>query len=1077
MGQLAYGIVGAAIGFYFGGPTGAQVGWAVGTGVGAAVDPQKGQDGPRLDDRSIQVSTYGQPIPRIYGTQRTSGNVIWATDLLESEHQEGGKGGGPVYSTFSYSCSFAVGLCAGPIDGVLRIWADGKLIYDARPSNLGPQRSFTATSMTLYTGTEDQLPDPTMQAAEGDVPAYRGMAYMVFTDLQLEPYGNRIPNLSFEVVQVGTFAPRPPEETSPGQSFGLIDPETGFIWTIAEHYPVSDHSMVYVYDPATDTLLNSIELEIPSQHLAIDLGSRTLRASASWSSFGTHNDLATISLDAMALVGYTDLQAGGIGVYLGVTTLLDGDWLIGSIAGTTSHYIYYPPYTTGAPSFLPYVIDGTTGSWTLQMLSLPQHNVAVRRGWDSTVQFLQRGDSGWQVIATFNAAWASGGTQHLAYDESRGVILWTKLEETTYAYEIAASGASMTQVVFPTAFAGGITTAVYHPGIDRWIFMVDTATVLVHPDTMAVDRSVEQGFGATQLLVDPALTDRVYGTAVGAPPSMGHVFFFTDFLTPELISLATVVTAESDLVGLQPSDINVVELVPVMVQGFMVASGAVRSGIESLMHAYQFDAVESDGKVKFVLRGGDIVATLDDEDLAAHQPGNEVPSPLPLQRAEEVELPRSVSVRYNNPAADYQTGTQSAQRLTGRALADQGVDLPVVLSDAQAAQVAEAMLYSAWTARMSTSFVTTLKHAALEPTDAVSVGGNSLRIVRRTENAGLITFEAVFDSGAIYAQVSQGVAAAVPGQTLTSHGRTALSMLDIPPLRAQDADAGFYVAASGYRAGWPGAILFKSQDDGQSYEEMMLLQNTATIGVATTALADRSENTFDEFSSVTVRLRSGELYSASELAVLNGSNPALLGNELLQFKTATLNADGSYTLSGLLRGRKGTPTAGHLVGDRFVLLNTTLRRAPPVESEIDLARYYKAVTLGTSLAAATPTSFANTGNGLRPRPPAHLRGGRASNDLYINWVRRALVQDEWRDGVDVDGGANGTNLFRINVYSNSTYSTVVRTWTTAYSTGFNGTYTAAQQTTDFGSPQATVYVGVCEVSAVVGDGHLAFAAL
>lgn len=1075
MGQLAYGIVGAAIGFYIGGPTGAQVGWAVGTGVGSVVDPEKGPDGPRLDDRSIQVSTYGQPIPRIYGTQRTAGNVIWATDLLESEHQEGGKGGGPVYSTFSYSCSFAVGLCAGPIDGVLRIWADGKLIYDSRPSNLGPQRSFTATSMTLYTGTEDQLPDPTMQAAEGDVPAYRGMAYVVFTDLQLEAYGNRIPSLSFEVVQVGTFAPRPPEETSPGQSFGLIDPETGYIWTIAQNHPVSNQSTVYVYDPATDVLISSIAIDIPSSHLVFDAGRRIVRASLNAPSIDNARDYAEISVDGLALMGYTNFLNSS-SMHPGIAALYGMDWLIGSVAGVTSHYVYYPPYLS-LPGFIPVVVDGTDGSWTLQMFSVPEHGIAVRRGWASLVQFMQRGEHGIQVIASFSAAWSSGGTQHLAYDESRGVILWTKLEETSYAYVIDVGSRTMTQVVFPTTFAGGITTSVYHPGIDRWIFMVDTATVLVHPETMAIDRSVEQGFGANHLLVDPALTDRVYGTATGAPNSLGHVFFFTDFLTPDLLSLATVVTAESDLVGLEPSDINVVELVPVMVQGYMVASGAVRSGIEALMLAYQFDAVESGGKVKFVLRGGDVVATLDDSDLAAHQPGNDVPSPLPLVRAEEVELPRSVSVRYNNPATDYQTGTQTAQRLTGRALADQGADLPVVLSDAQAAQVAEAMLYSAWTARMSTSFVTTLKHAALEPTDTVSVGGNSLRIVRRTENAGLITFEAVFDSGAIYAQVSQGAAAAVPGQTLTSHGRTALSLLDIPPLRAQDADAGIYVAASGYRAGWPGAILFKSQDDGQSYEELLLLQNTATIGVATTVLADRSENTFDEFSSVTVRLRSGQLYSASELAVLNGSNPALLGDELVQFKTATLNADGSYTLSGLLRGRKGTPTAGHTVGDRFVLLNTTLRRTPSVESEIDLARYYKAVTLGTSLAAATPSSFTNTGNGLRPRPPAHLRGGRAANDLHINWVRRALVQDEWRDGVDVDGGANGSDLFRINVYNDASFTTVVRTWTTAYSTGFNGTYTAAQQTTDFGSPQATVYVGVCEVSAVVGNGHIARAAL
>ena len=35
-----------------------------------------------------------------------------------------------------------------------------------------------------------------------NTPAYRGVAYIVFDDLQLEKYGNRTPNLEFEVVTI-----------------------------------------------------------------------------------------------------------------------------------------------------------------------------------------------------------------------------------------------------------------------------------------------------------------------------------------------------------------------------------------------------------------------------------------------------------------------------------------------------------------------------------------------------------------------------------------------------------------------------------------------------------------------------------------------------------------------------------------------------------------------------------------------------------------------------------------------------------------------------------------------------------
>ena len=53
---------------------------------------------------------------------------------------------------------------------------------------------------TLYTGTGTQLADPTMVAALGaaNVPAYRGLAYMVLQDFNLGTSGY-VPNFSFEV--------------------------------------------------------------------------------------------------------------------------------------------------------------------------------------------------------------------------------------------------------------------------------------------------------------------------------------------------------------------------------------------------------------------------------------------------------------------------------------------------------------------------------------------------------------------------------------------------------------------------------------------------------------------------------------------------------------------------------------------------------------------------------------------------------------------------------------------------------------------------------------------------------------
>ena len=48
------------------------------------------QEGPRLNDRKLQSSTYGNAIPIVYGTYRLAGTVVWGTDLEEVATSSGG---------------------------------------------------------------------------------------------------------------------------------------------------------------------------------------------------------------------------------------------------------------------------------------------------------------------------------------------------------------------------------------------------------------------------------------------------------------------------------------------------------------------------------------------------------------------------------------------------------------------------------------------------------------------------------------------------------------------------------------------------------------------------------------------------------------------------------------------------------------------------------------------------------------------------------------------------------------------------------------------------------------------------
>ncbi|MDP3554880.1 glycoside hydrolase/phage tail family protein [Methylocystis sp.] len=209
MATLVLQTIGSVAGGAIGGPVGSSIGRVLGgfggSFVDAALQPHASPRysiGPRLKSMDGITSTEGAGVPRIYGRARIGGQMIWATRFLErvnvsfaqTQHQGKGGGGGGGFNvqfTYAYSANFAIALCEGPVAFVRRIWADGS------------ELDMTTLPIRIYPGTEDQEPDPLIVAKEGaeNAPAYRGLAYIVFEDLALAPFGNRIPQFTFEVVK------------------------------------------------------------------------------------------------------------------------------------------------------------------------------------------------------------------------------------------------------------------------------------------------------------------------------------------------------------------------------------------------------------------------------------------------------------------------------------------------------------------------------------------------------------------------------------------------------------------------------------------------------------------------------------------------------------------------------------------------------------------------------------------------------------------------------------------------------------------------------------------------------------
>lgn len=298
--------------------------------------------------------------------------------------------------------------------------------------------------------------------------------------------------------------------------------------------------------------------------------------------------------------------------------------------------------------------------------------------------------------------------------------------------------------------------------------------------------------------------------------------------------------------------------------------------------------------------------------------------------------------------------------------------------------------------------------------------------------------------------------------------------MNINMLRDADNDAGFYAAASG-DASWRGAVLFQSADGGETYQSIATFTNAAAIGQAINALGDfQSGNIPDELNSLTVRLTSGELSSISFDSFIAGVQQAVIGSEIVYFRNAVLNSDGSYTLTGFLRGRRGSEYAmsTHVARERFVLLNpNTMVRVAASTSDIGRTQLYKGVTSGGSLGTTAPQSFKNEGAGLKPYAPVQVGGGRnAVGDLIINWTRRTRIGGEWRDFVDCPLG-EASERYEIDIlHSGSVVRTISATSPTA-------TYLASDQVTDFGSAQGSVSVNVYQISEIVGRGYPASAAI
>lgn len=142
----------------------------------------------------IQTSIAGRPVPIGWGLQRLAGNLIWYGDFVaipqSSPAASGGKGGGgssqPI-SSYTYQAAVAIGLCEGPINGILSVWVQATAA------------SLADYNLTEFSGAYGQGTWGYMDSLHpGESLDYRGLAYLAAGPMPLGS-SDSLPSLTFEV--------------------------------------------------------------------------------------------------------------------------------------------------------------------------------------------------------------------------------------------------------------------------------------------------------------------------------------------------------------------------------------------------------------------------------------------------------------------------------------------------------------------------------------------------------------------------------------------------------------------------------------------------------------------------------------------------------------------------------------------------------------------------------------------------------------------------------------------------------------------------------------------------------------
>ena len=438
-----------------------------------------------------------------------------------------------------------------------------------------------------------------------------------------------------------------------------------------------------------------------------------------------------------------------------------------------------------------------------------------------------------------------------------------------------------------------------------------------------------------------------------------------------------------------------------MISGLTLpAPVSAREALEPLFGLYQLDVRERDGILIVTPRDGQAFTELDESGFV-----DDGRSPLLIaERVQDEELPSALAITYQDELSSFTTKTTEVRDETRGHARTQRLGTPVLLEQGEATGIAAALLAEASGMTEQVRFALPDLADGIEPGDTltVSTDGHTMR-VRITEMVegpyrtvrGITTDPGVFV--AAYAGL-QADASPLP----VSYGTVLFEGLDIPRLADESDEAQLWMAA--FAEPWPGSV---SVYEGEGTIPVASFSTQCLMGRLTQPLASGVSGRWDRAATLAVDLPAGGLSSRPPADILGGDHlcAVQVGDswELLQFAQAVLQEDGTWHLSGLLRGRRGTEEEAALgaeVGARFVLLDHATPQLLPPD------RWGSSIEVEVGPSSLEPGSYPFTrhhlqlnGTGARPFAPVHLKSTAETGGQRLSWIRRTRSGgDQWSTG-------------------------------------------------------------------------------